>query len=75
MIDNLQVIYQVDIYNGDSFQCSYETEYPKELKDKVKASKELASRLGINEVYKYFIRTYKDNKPCELYEVTEREIV
>ena len=72
---DLKVLYQVYIYNGDELKCDYITEYPKDLKEKVKASKFLADKLGMNETYRYFIRTYKCNKPCECYEVTEKEIV
>lgn len=74
-MDTLKVFYQVYIYSGDALQCDYITEYPKDLKEKVRVSKELADKLGIQETYRYFIRTYKNDKPCECFEVTEKEII
>ena len=75
----LIVLYEVHEYQGDALLCQYSSEYPKDLKEKVKQSKFLNEKLGEKIDYRFFKRIMKalsnGTYTSEVYEVTENEII
>lgn len=74
-IKELKVLYIVEEYNGDNYICSYETEYPKELKQVVKQSRFLDKKLGNNHEYKFFMKIFKNGVCDEWYRIKESQVV
>jgi hypothetical protein len=74
-VKDLKVVYIMEIYKGETYLCSYETEYPKELKEQLKQSRTLDKALDYEPTYKFFIKTFKDGICSEWYRVSESEIV
>lgn len=75
----LIVLYEVHEYSGDALLCQYSSEYPKDLKEKVKQSKFLNEKLNEDVEYRFFKRVMKalsnGTYTSEVYEVTENDII
>lgn len=52
-VKDLKVLYIMEIYKGETYLCSYETEYPKELKKQLEQSRKLDIVLDYEPTYKF----------------------
>ena len=73
-MDDITVLYIMEIYNGDNFVCSYETEYPKELKEQLRQSRFLSKDLTYTETYKFFKKIFRNGLCSEWYRIEENAI-